>query len=452
MKRFLALVLVILTLFALVACNMSVGVDGAYDAVYIGDGGYYGGRSGYGASSKIAAGGVTGVYEGDGEGIPEDQQTIEAGQMTAKAWDDNEHYDEWPELFAAKTDNDPAKKFNAYLTDQWVGDSSKRVKITVTSEGGPVMGAEITYYGADQRKYVALTNVGGVAYLFPPEDEGRITVKSGDAVEAAEFTAEERDLTVSFTDGASRANAIEIMFVIDATGSMGDEMHYLTAELEDVVHRVAEQTEEVRIDLALLFYRDDGDEEKFAYHDFVTVTEKRGLTAQLTVLSKQRAMGGGDTPEAADEAMLLATGKNWSEENSTKLIFWVLDAPPHETEQAHARMASAVNAASAKGIRICPILCSGADNLCEYVTRMSALLTGGTSVFVTDDSGIGGSHLDPDLPEATVEKLNDLLVRLIVGYHTGDFGTPVPWNEGQVGQEGDTEPPAAETSKGETAD
>jgi hypothetical protein len=92
-------------------------------------------------------------------------------------------------------------------------------------------------------------------------------------------------------------------------------------------------------------------------------------------------------------------------------------------------MRAAVTAAAKKGIRICPVLCSGADTLTEYVMRQAAIYTGGTFVFVTDDSGIGGAHHDPQLPNVTVEKLNSLMVRLINGYHSGVFAEPIDWRQ-----------------------
>ena len=48
-------------------------------------------------------------------------------------------------------------------------------------------------------------------------------------------------------------------------------------------------------------------------------------------------------------------------------------------------------------------------------------------MFVTNDSGIGGDHYDPNLPNVTVELLNSLMVRLVNGYHTGEFAPPVYW-------------------------
>ncbi|MBO4538897.1 MAG: hypothetical protein J5781_01360, partial [Clostridia bacterium] len=186
--------------------------------------------------------------------------------------------------------------------------------------------------------------------------------------------------------------------------------------------------DQTRIDLALLFYRDNGDTEKFNYAAFKNVTDPTLLAEQKQALAAQSATGGGDYPEALDEALLMAVGKDWGEENSTKIIFHVFDAPSHSDEENIARCGQAAKIAAEKGIRYCPILCSGADLLCEYIARQGAVYTGGTFIFVTDHSGIGNAHYDPNIPNAVVEKLNDMLVRLAIGYHTGTFADPVWWN------------------------
>jgi hypothetical protein len=69
--------------------------------------------------------------------------------------------------------------------------------------------------------------------------------------------------------------------------------------------------------------------------------------------------------------------------------------------------------AAAKGIRIIPVVCSGMEQSGEYLLRSLALAPNGTYTFLTDHSGIGGSHLEPSTDSYTVEKLNDLLVRVI---------------------------------------
>ena len=427
MKRIFAVLLIIVMVFAFAACAVkkaeSNGIE-EYAPVIGGEGVIYD-RAYKSASDAITAGGV---YEGV-IADPNGNERISAGQITAKAWNDNDNYEKWNALFAAKTDNDPAGKFAVFRDGEWAYDTSMRVKITVTEGEKPVAGAQVFYSDPRQEEWIACTDAKGVAYLFPQEKAGSLTVTSGKAVQKADFSENNRDLIVDLSESEERANLIKIMFVIDATGSMGDEMRYLAAELADVVERVTEQAEQVKIDLSLLFYRDEEDEEEFSYYDFERVSEREGLQKQGNALSSERAQGGGDYPEAVDEALLLGVGKDWGEENCTRLMLLVLDAPPHSGSDYRTRSAEAMKQAAAKGIRICPVLCSGADAFCEYFTRLGALLTGGTSVFITDDSGIGGEHLDPNLPDATVERLNDLLVRLIVGYHSGDFGVPTAWNQ-----------------------
>ncbi len=356
-----------------------------------------------------------------------------AGLITASAWDDNRYYSAYTDLFSGGQADKEDGKFFRYVADTWGMVTTSRVKVTVKNGDDPVIGATVSYYDSAQNEYAAVTDARGIAYIFPTDDSGNVTVKVGDTVQTAPFTAEERELTVDFAGTRQRDNLIKLMFVIDVTGSMGDELDYLTAEIADVINRVVTQNEGVRIDLAFLFYRDDGDDVKFSYADFMNVTEGEGLATQQTALAKQRADGGGDTPEAVDEALLLAVGKDWGEENSTKLIFHVLDAPPHDETINKTRYESAVKTAAKKGIRISPVLCSGADTLCEYLVRQEAIYTGGTFVFVTDHSGIGEAHLDPEIPNAVVEKLNDLLVRLICGYHSGTFADPVRWDASDAG-------------------
>ena len=408
-----------------------------------------------------------------------------AGLMTASAWDDNKYYDYFLSLYEAGDDpevdiqdeptiypevtdglkvggrsgdlsvgsdeitvgSDEAEdgegsserkvsgKFYRYLVnDSWGFDPTNRVKVTVNADGNPVAGAKVSYFDKDQRTLYAVTDANGIAYIFPGEGGGTFTVKSGEYSVSGEYTADGRDVAVDLVGAEQKANVIKLMFVVDVTGSMGDEISYLTSELVDVITRIASGNPQVRIDLALLFYRDDGDSEKMKYHDFMTVTEGTGLNVQLNNISRQFASGGGDYPEALDEALEIAVGADWGDENSTKVLFHVYDAPPHARAENKARYEKAVKAAAEKGIRLNPVLCSGADGLCEYLARQAAIYTAGQFIYVTDDSGIGNSHYDPDIPNAVVERLNDLIVRLVNGYFCGVFAEPVDWRTATVGE------------------
>ncbi len=422
-------VAVLITCFCLVSCVQNGGEELMIDGGYMEPGFSHKGETDSASPEKgEASEGKPTEDEPDVDGEDNKQQQDQAGLITACAWDDNRSYSDWQRCFVKEEDNAKSGKFSEYTENKWKFNTLGRVKVTVKNGENFVCGATVSCFGADQKEYKAVTNANGVAYIFPEEQEGTITVRSGEGKGSATFTAESRDLTVDLTSSIAKANIIKMMFVIDVTGSMGDELNYIANEVTDVIGRIASNDDQTRIDLALLFYRDNDDTEKFSYAEFKNVTDPNLLAEQKQTLSEQSADGGGDYPEALDEALLMAVNQNWGEENSTKIIFHVFDAPSHSEKENITRCGQAAKIAAEKGIRYCPILCSGADLLCEYIARQGAIYTGGTFIFVTDHSGIGNSHYDPDIPNAVVEKLNDMMVRLVIGYHTGAFADPVWWN------------------------
>ena len=427
-KTLLATSFALLYLFSVGSCG-AMGADG--------------GGLGYGGAYKgLGEGGVdapTGETDGDlDEDAPENENSEKeeeviqkpAGLITAGAWNDNDNYEYWKTLFSQNEEN--VGKFYEYskAENSWGFDSYNRVKVTVKNGENPVAGANVTAKTHDgEVLFTAKANTNGIAYVFTSEQAGLIEAVSGAGQATAEFTAENRDLTIHINENAEKKNVIELMFVVDVTGSMGDELFFLNNEIADVVNRVAQADSATQINLALLFYRDHTDNEIFKYYDFTDVTNADGLAKQQAAIAAQKASGGGDYPEAVEDALAMAVEKQWSAGATTKIIFHVLDAPPHSGTSNQTKMHAAAKAAAEKGIRVCPVICSGADMVTEYVMRQTAVYTGGTFVFVTDDSGIGNPHHDPQLPNVTVEALNSLLVRLINGYHSGTFAEPIDWRQ-----------------------
>ena len=436
--KLLLTICIMSTLFSLASCSM--GDLNASDGYFSGGMGDMGGMLGVspapdaeGDSMDVPESGTEGEPEKDDTVEPEDKPdeiiTLPAGMITAGTWNDNDNYNMWCNLFVQGEDNG---KFFGYTVPSasWGFNSLKRVKVTVTNGEDVVAGAKVV--ASDEQGntlFSAITDAQGKAYIFTEEDNGSVTVTSGSGSSTAEFNSESRDLTVNLDNNAEKRDVIEIMFVVDVTGSMGDEISFLKAELADVVNKIAANNSGAAIKLALLFYRDTNDNVPFDYYDFVDVTTEVGLSAQQNAINKQYATGGGDYPEAVDEALELAVNKQWSTGATTKLIFQVLDAPAHNGNKYKEKFFNATKIAAEKGIRICPIICSGAAEGAEYTMREAAIYTGGTFIFVTDDSGIGGSHHDPNLPNATIELLNSMLVRLVNGYHTGVFADPIYWKE-----------------------
>ncbi|MGB1241731.1 MAG: vWA domain-containing protein [Chitinophagales bacterium] len=210
----------------------------------------------------------------------------------------------------------------------------------------------------------------------------------------------------------STNNYLDISVVVDATGSMGDEMEFLKVELQDVLNRVKSNNANVDLRIGTTFYRDDSD--VYLVRNFPMTSQ---IGDMLTNIEEQAAGGGGDFPEAVEAGLSAALYENnWSESATARLMFLLLDAPPHHNQEVTGKLQQIVEDATAKGIKIIPITASGIGKETEFLMRFFAISTNGTYVFITNHSGVGGDHIEPTIGQYEVEKLNDLLVRLIGEY------------------------------------
>jgi hypothetical protein len=200
---------------------------------------------------------------------------------------------------------------------------------------------------------------------------------------------------------------VDIAFVVDATGSMGDEIEFLKLELEDVLRNTMEKYKSLTLNAASVFYRDKGNEyitKSAAFND--------DLLKAINFIKLQSAGGGGDYPEAVDDALSTALDSlQWNSNARTKLLFLVLDAPAHD--YARERIRQLILKAAVMGVRIVPLACSGTDKSTEFLLRSMALATNGTYAFLTNNSGVGNKHIEPTTDKYEVELLNNLLQRII---------------------------------------
>jgi hypothetical protein len=227
---------------------------------------------------------------------------------------------------------------------------------------------------------------------------------------------ESKRFPVSFENGINRitlkrecghSNIADIAFVVDATGSMKDEIKYLQDELQDVIGHIAVKNKGVELRLASVFYRDHKDQYLTRSIDF-----QNDAAPLIQFIEKQSADGGDDYPEAVEDALTTALDSlHWDLGARAKIIFLILDAPPHDA--ARDKMEKLMMQAAAMGVRIVPVVCSGIDKSTEYLMRSIALATNGSYVFLTDDSGVGDKHIKPTTDHFKVELLNDLLQRLV---------------------------------------
>ncbi|OFY51659.1 MAG: hypothetical protein A2W85_08360 [Bacteroidetes bacterium GWF2_41_31] len=204
---------------------------------------------------------------------------------------------------------------------------------------------------------------------------------------------------------------IEIAFVVDATGSMDDEIEFLKTDLIDIVKHTSDQFPKSEILLGSVFYRCFSN----SYATRMTPLSKN-IKQTADFIGKQYAGEGGD--EVVEEAFKEAIDNlGWSESARTRLLFFVLDQQPVINDGVIHKMQVYTRKAAEKGIRVIPVVASAetphnAKSL-EYLMRSIALATNGTSVFLTDHSQIGNAHATPTTDQYDVETLNRLLKRII---------------------------------------
>jgi hypothetical protein len=203
------------------------------------------------------------------------------------------------------------------------------------------------------------------------------------------------------------ANEVDVSFIVDATGSMGDEIEFLKQELENVMFDVSKQHTTTQFRYSSIFYRDYSDEYVTKFQQF-----SEELLPIANFIKLQRAGGGGDYPEAVVPALQLGLDSlQWNTNAKARIAFLILDAPPHNGEEE--KYKTLLQQYAAKGIRVIPVVCSGAQKSVEYLMRSLALATNGIYTFLTDHSGIGNSHMAPTTNEFKVQLLFDVMKNLI---------------------------------------
>ena len=343
----------------------------------------------------------------DGQGGIQPQ----GGLVTAGEWNDLDNWDFYQKTLM----KEPFKGF----PDDWQMYTNHRIAVAITVKNKPAANATVTLFRNDTPIWTAKTDNLGRAELwvgaFQKEKElntALLRLKVNEQWVSTAAISETQVNRIALDETLpSPTNLVQIAFMVDATGSMGDELEFLKMDLKKVIAEVQKTNTQLKISTATVFYRDEGDEYVVKHSPF---TEDINQTTEF--ISQQRADGGGDFPEAVDKALVQLNQLQWQPEARTRIAFLVLDAPPHNKPAVINSIQYSVKTAAASGIKLIPVVASGIDKTTEFLMRFIAMYTNGTYVFITDHSGIGNKHLEPSVGEYQVEKLSDLMVRLIKKY------------------------------------
>jgi Mg-chelatase subunit ChlD len=303
--------------------------------------------------------------------------------------------------------------------------SADRVSVRVLDAGGKgVPNAKIKIFSGQPETLLFESSAGndGVFRFFPNYDGAgsntSFRVQAGDAPGSSvnlDLNALPATRTVDLTLAgvtAEKPAALDLMLVIDATGSMGDEMNYLTAEFRDIASSIKTQFPTVSSRFGLIVYRDLGDEYVVRHFEFTD-----SVDTMRSQLAQQSAAGGGDYPEAMELALEKANTAQWRTGNTARMLFLVADAPPHDKDLNVAVMQA--KTARKLGIHMYPLAASGVADTAEYLMRGMAATTHGRYLFLTNDSGVGNSKAEPKIPCYITTRLDQLLIRVIASELSG---------------------------------
>ena len=331
-----------------------------------------------------------------------------------------EHYENVPSLKAGETDD------NQYWSDylDFVGDFNgfvhrtsldHRFIITVSdARGTPIPGATVSV-SQDQEELASGVTYANGQTIFHPEGQlaGSYTVAvSRDGAEFEKvFTTEDSEWRITLVDEYARPEvlALDVLFLLDATGSMSDEIHQIKATLLSIADQVKSLQNSADLRFGMVAYRDREDDYVTRVYDF-----DDDISRFSQAVADVEADGGGDTPESLNEALHVALNRpDWRGDDAIKLVFLVADAPPHLDYAQDYDYAEEMVRAREQGIKIFSVASSGLDQQGEYIFRQLAQQTMGKFIFILYGDGMGGLDTPHDVDQFTVNRLDQLIVRLI---------------------------------------
>ncbi len=348
--------------------------------------------------------------------VPPTNEALRAGSV-----DDNVKFEEYllyrQEMLAAGIavhDIDPNGRYRFEVRDA-ADRTVLGAKIAVTDSEGAVV-AQVA------------THADGTAVAFLPvatdaQQQSAYVAKvtSGSLNAEAKLGGERTVRLVLDGEVAAPAPQLDVLFAIDATGSMGDEIEQLKANMVKVSEAVAAAHPETSLRFGMTVFRDEGD--AFVTKSFQFTEDVPGF---VTALREVEANGGGDTPEAVSQAIAEAlSGPTWRGADTVKLVFLIGDAAPHI--DASPDYVESIRKAASLGIKIHPIASSGLDNQGEFIFRQFALVTGGRFNFLTygaSGAGTPGDTTTHHVDDFSVLSLDELVVALINKELTNTAASP----------------------------
>jgi len=283
-----------------------------------------------------------------------------------------------------------------------------------------IANAGITIYDGQQRLCGGKTYADGTFLFFPSEHAPALSRYR--AVVACQQGREEltidrqgpRELTVRFDRSriVAARTPLDILFVMDTTGSMGEEINRLKNTIEIINLNLTSLSSRPLIRFGMVLYKDRGD----AY-----VTRVIPLTEDLekfrAELNRVQAGGGGDNPEDLQSALKDGIEKISWHPDAIRLCYIITDAAAHLDYGQTYTYVNAVHDAREMGLKMFTIGTGGLDISGEYLLRQISQYTYAKYIFLTygergeAEGGKEGSVSHHTGANFQTDKLESIIIR-----------------------------------------
>jgi len=338
--------------------------------------------------------------------------------MKAGSTDDNAAFDAFLTFLATWTDR--AGMENRY---QKLAVRDRRFIRVIDAKGKPVPAANVRVLGPDRDGAIWTGTTYGdgripfYAGLAKTGNTGTapsaVEVSYGEHRGTSDWTGGDGELSIQLKDlnGIGGAIQLDVLFIIDTTGSMSDEIERVKNTLLRVTERLRALKTDFDLRYGAVLYRDIGDLYLTKTHPFTNE-----ISAFDKALQAVGAGGGGDGPESVNQGLAEAVAMDWRS-GAAKVAFLIGDAPPHMDYQGDIPYGDSAVKAIGKGIRVHSVAASGLDPVGTLVFRQTAQLTRGKFIFIEYGSaeesakshGVTGPVKSNNLDDIVFEQISDEL-------------------------------------------
>ncbi len=340
----------------------------------------------------------------------ETDRPIAASPLHAGSVDDNANFPAFL-TYLAGYDGEPLRTLDV---------RERYVLRVVDASGKTVPSADLVVKNGAETVFQAKSFADG-RQLFHPRVHGlaggcyTVSATKGGAAGSASFDcAQQQGDWVITLDGQAPAPArdLQVLFMLDATGSMGGEIDSLRATIDSIAARIHEtQGQDARVSFGLVAYRDRGDD---------WVVRKKDFTDDLTAFGRTLDMidadGGGDYPEDLEAGLATAMKElSWADQDAVRLTFMVADAPPQVSYEDSVPYTASALKAACKGVKLFSVGCSGLEVEGEYAMRQLSQFTMAKFMFLTrgGDSADGGGPVSHTVDSFDEARLDDMVVSTV---------------------------------------